>query len=120
MANPNFIFDIHEHEFHHQVIERSHQLPVLVDFRADWCGPCNALAPHLSEAIETFKGAVELARLEVDEEENIKLAVQYKVRGFPTVILFSKGKPLAYFSSTHPSRWIEKWLEEHIGGHLTD
>ena len=105
------------HEFDQQVIERSFQLPVLVDFLVNWCGPCHALAPHLYKAIESFKGAVELARLEMDKGENIKLAANYRVRGFPTVILFSNGKPQAHFSSTHSSRWIEKWIEERTGQH---
>lgn len=114
MANSSFIFDVHKQEFHRQVIERSRQIPVLVDFRSDWCRPCNTLAPQLYEAVETFKGAVELASLEVGEEDNIKLAAQYNVRGFPTVMLFSDGKPQAHFASIHPSCWIERWIEEHI------
>jgi thioredoxin 1 len=118
VADTNFIFNVHKHEFDQQVIERSHHHPVLVDFRVDWCGPCQALAPQLNKAIESFKGAIELAKLEVDNGENIQLAVNYRVRGFPTVILFSEGKPLAHFSSTHPSRWIEKWIEEHTGEYL--
>ena len=116
MTNTNLIYDVHLHEFDQKVIERSHQLPVLVDFWADWCSPCHALAPHLYQAIESFKGAVELAKLEVDEGENMKLAGHYRVRGFPTVIIFRKGEALAHFSSNHPARWIEQWIEEHVGG----
>ena len=116
LTNTDHIFDVHLHEFDKKVIERSHQLPVLVDFWADWCSPCHALAPHLYQAIESFKGAVELAKLEVDEGENMKLAGHYRVRGFPTVIIFRKGEALAHFSSNHPARWIEQWIEEHVGG----
>jgi putative thioredoxin len=48
----------------------------------------------------------------------MKLAGHYRVRGFPTVIIFSKGEPLAHFSSNHPARWIEQWIEEHAGAAL--
>lgn len=115
MANSNLIYDVHLHDFDQRVIERSQHLPVLVDFWADWCTPCHALAPHLCQAVESFAGAIELAKLGIDEGENMKLAGHYRVRGFPTVILFSKGEPQAHFSSSHPARWIEQWIAEHAG-----
>jgi thioredoxin 1 len=119
MANSKLIYDVHLHDFEQRVIARSHHLPVLVDFWADWCTPCHALAPHLYQAVESFAGAIVLAKLEVDEGENMKLAGHYRVRGFPTVIIFSKGDPLAHFSSNHPARWIEQWIQEHAGEALS-
>ncbi|MEO5342983.1 MAG: thioredoxin domain-containing protein [Gammaproteobacteria bacterium SHHR-1] len=112
-SNPD-IFDVHLADFPAQVIEASHQIPVMVDFWADWCSPCIALAPTLERVMADFKGRVKLAKLEVDEGENMKLAGHYRVRGFPTVILFVKGEEVARFSSAQSKHWIEDWLRQHL------
>jgi thioredoxin 1 len=112
------IFDVHEHDFKERVLKRSFDLPVLVDFWADWCSPCHMLAPHLYKAVESFNDGVELAKLEVDEGENMKLAGHYRVRGFPTVIIFVDGKEIARFASAKPTHWIEEWITEHVGDRL--
>ena len=112
------IFDVHEHDFQERVLKRSFELPVLVDFWADWCSPCHMLAPHLYKAIESFGDGVELAKLEVDEGENMKLAGHYRVRGFPTVIIFVDGQEIARFASAKPTHWIAEWIQEHVGDRL--
>lgn len=101
-------------DFDHLVIEPSRTQPVLVDFWADWCPPCIAIAPHLSKVIADLNGAVHLVKVEVDEGENMKLAGHYKLRGFPTVMLFHQGEEQARFAGSRPSRWILQWLEEHL------
>jgi len=101
-------------DFPLQVIEVSRQRPVLVDFWADWCGPCHALAPHLLRVVEEREGALLLAKVEVDEGENMKLAGHYRVRGFPTVILFRAGEEQGRFSGSRSSPWLREWLEEHL------
>jgi putative thioredoxin len=110
----DWIFDVDEHGFHSKVLEASQERPVLVDFWADWCSPCLALAPHLERVIGEEQGRVLLAKLEVDD--NMRVAGHYRVRGFPTVILFSRGEELARFSGARSTPWLREFLAEHLGG----
>lgn len=116
MTKPDstWIYDVHLNDFDHRVVAASEHKPVLVDFWADWCGPCHALAPHLYRVVDEFEGEVELAKLEVDEGENMKLAGHYRVRGFPTVILFKGGAEVARFASARATHWIRDWLNQHL------
>ena len=66
------------------------ETPVLVDFHADWCGPCKMLAPILKEVKEELEDAIKIIKIDVDK--NQPLAVKYQVRGVPTMILFKKGE----------------------------
>lgn len=108
------IFSVDLHEFEQQVVQASHDTPIVVDFWADWCAPCHAIAPHLSKVINGLGGEVRLAKVEVDEGENMKLAGHYRLRGFPTIMLFQQGQELGRFSGSRPSHWIEDWLEQHL------
>ncbi|MCP3665775.1 MAG: thioredoxin family protein [Gammaproteobacteria bacterium] len=108
------IYDVDLHDFKQQVIEFSCQQPVLADFWADWCSPCIVLAPHLERVVDEYEGAVRLAKLEVDEGENMKLAGHYRVRGFPTIILFNQGEEQGRFASAKPTHWIRDWIDERI------
>lgn len=114
-SNPD-IFDVDLHEFEEKVIAASHRIPVMVDFWADWCSPCIALAPTMDKVMAEaeYKGRVKLAKLEVDEGDNMKLAGHYLVRGFPTVILFVAGEEVARFASAKPKHWIEEFLDQHL------
>ncbi len=112
-SNPD-IYDVHLQDFDTQVIEASRSTPIMVDFWADWCSPCIALAPTLERVMADFAGRVKLAKLEVDEGENMKLAGQYRVRGFPTVILFIDGAEVARFASAQHKHWIEQFLAQHL------
>jgi putative thioredoxin len=89
---------------------------VLVDFWADWCAPCHAVSPHLKQVIAAHDGRLRLAKIEVDEGENMKLAGRYKVRGFPTIMLLVDGDEVARFSGARPAQWIEDWLADHLPG----
>lgn len=108
------VFECHLEQFQSEVIEASHRQPVLVDFWADWCSPCHALAPHLERAVEDLAGAVRLAKVEVDEGENMKLAGHYRVRGFPSVLLFNGGEERARFSGSRATHWLKDWIQEHL------
>ncbi len=67
-------------------------IPVLVDFWATWCGPCQMLAPVLEEISEQYKGKVKVAKVNVDEQQ--QLAMQFRVSAIPTVVLFKDGQPV--------------------------
>jgi putative thioredoxin len=108
-----YIFDVDESGFQAQVIDASNQGLMLVDFWADWCSPCISLAPALERVIEEYDGAIRLAKVEVDD--NMRLAGHYRLRGFPTVILFHDGKELGRFSGARPGHWIHDWIIEHTG-----
>lgn len=107
------IFDVDEAGFAEQVIEASRQGFILVDFWAEWCSPCLALAPGLERVVNGYQGAVRLAKVEVDD--NMRLAGHYRLRGFPTVILFGGGLELGRFGGAHPAHWIRHWVQERLG-----
>lgn len=108
------IFDIQLHDFETEVLAASHEHLVLVDFWAEWCSPCLVIAPVLQRVISGYSGAVRLAKLEVDEGENMKLAGRYRVRGFPTIILFKAGEEKARFSGAKPKHEIERFINEWL------
>ncbi len=108
------ILKVDEHTFKKEVLEASHQTPVLVDFWADWCGPCIVLAPVLDKLAAEYDGAFRLAKVEVDEGDNMRLAGHYRLRGFPTVLLFKDGEEVARFASARPVHWVREFLDEHL------
>jgi putative thioredoxin len=116
-ANPKpHIADVDLDGFQSEVVDASHQRPILADFWADWCAPCHALSPHLERVVGELGGQVRLAKVEVDEGENMRLAGHYRLRGFPTVILFQGGEERGRFSGARSSHQIRDWLREHLSG----
>ncbi len=107
------IFDTHLEQFDLDVIEASHAQPVMVDFWADWCPPCRALTPVLERVIAHHAGRIRLAKVEVDEGANMKLAGRYSLRGFPTVLLFVEGEIVGRFASAQSERWVHEFIAEH-------
>ena len=110
------IFECHLEDFEQRVIAASHAVPVLVDFWADWCAPCHAIAPQLARVLNDLQGRVHLAKVEVDEGENMKLAGRFRLRGFPTVMLFRDGHELGRFAGARAAHWIAHWIDEHLAG----
>jgi putative thioredoxin len=111
-ASP-YIFDIDgKDEFQQQVIDASHQQPVLVDFWADWCSPCLMIAPVLAKVIPEYEGKVLLAKMDADE--NMKLAGHYKLRGFPTIIMFINGEEVGRFGGAKPAPEVRKFIDQHL------
>lgn len=88
-------------------------VPVLVDFWADWCGPCLFLDPVLKAVVAEYHGQVLLAKVDTEEDENLKLAGRYKVRGFPTVVLIEKGEEVARFSSARAKPFLREFIEDN-------
>jgi len=109
----NNIFNVSLDDFEENVIQASQSIPILVDFWADWCGPCIVIAPILEKIIVDYKGKIKLAKLEVDEDENMKLAGKYQVRGFPTIILFEKGLEIERFSSAQSYSYIDQFIQQY-------
>ncbi len=112
--NP-YIFNVDQHEFKEKVLAASHQQPILLDIWADWCSPCIALAPVLDKVLREFEGKVLLAKLDADEGDNMKIAGHYKVRGFPTVLLFINGEEMDRFTSARPMHFVREFLDRHLG-----
>jgi len=113
MDDSHYLYDIDLDDFTGKVLEPSYKHPVLVDFWADWCSPCIFIAPVLARVIHAYDGQVILAKLEVDEGKNMKLAGQFQVRGFPTIILFENGKEVSRFSSARSQHFIEEFIESN-------
>ena len=86
--------------------------PVLVDFWAEWCGPCKALAPKLEEIAGELAGKITVAKLNVDE--NPGTPGQFGIRGIPTMILFKDGKQIDQIVGNHPKENIVAMLNKHI------
>jgi len=111
------IFDVNEAEFQTQVLDASKTHPILVDFWADWCPPCIVLSPVLERVVNGYGGKIRLAKVEVDEGENMRLAGRYGLRGFPTVILLVNGEEKGRFSSARPDGWVKQFVDEHLSAH---
>jgi len=108
------IFEASLEDFEHSVITQSHSKPVLVDLWAEWCSPCIIIAPVLEQFIHENHGDILLAKVEVDEGENMKLAGRFQVRGFPTVIVFEEGQEVARFSGAKTLGYIRTFADDNI------
>ena len=101
--------DVGEQDFEQRVIARSREIPVLVDFWAEWCGPCRVLGPALEAAVAARQGQVELVK--VDTESNQMLASAFGIRGIPAVKAFRDGQVVEEFTGAIPPAEIERFLD---------
>ena len=109
---PVLSFDVTEVDFEKAVLERSLDVPVLLDCWAPWCGPCRSLGPVLEKLVQAYGGRFLLAKLNTDEAPQISAALQ--IRSIPLVVLFSGGRPVDQFVGALPESKVREFLDRHI------
>src|SRR6476646_4312996 len=105
-------FDVTEQDFMERVVERSKQVPVVVDFWAEWCGPCRTLGPALEDAVRKRGGEIELVKLDTDKNPN--LAMTYEIASIPAVKAFKDFEVVEEFIGAIPPPAIEEFLNRIV------
>ncbi|CCP17726.1 Protein disulfide-isomerase A3 [Stenotrophomonas maltophilia RA8] len=111
MTETTYVFDATTATFEAEVLQKSLQTPVLVDFWATWCGPCKTLGPMLEKLAAEYNGAFELAKVDVDAEQQI--AAAFQIRSVPTVFLVKGGQLVDGFPGAIPEGQLREFLAQH-------
>ncbi len=109
---PARVFDVTQNNFEADVLQASMDTPVLIDFWAEWCGPCKALGPVLEKLAADYQGAFRLGKVDVDREQ--ALAQAFGIRSIPTVMLVVGGKPVDGFTGALPEGQVREFLGRHL------
>lgn len=111
MTETTYVFDATTATFEAEVLQKSLQTPVLVDFWATWCEPCKTLGPMLEKLAGEYNGAFELAKVDVDKEQQI--AAAFQIRSVPTVFLVKGGQLVDGFPGALPEGQLREFLAQH-------
>lgn len=111
MSDLPHVFDVTTDAFEADVLQKSMQVPVLIDFWATWCGPCKTLGPILEKLAGEYHGAFELAKVDVDKEQEI--AAAFQIRSVPTVFLVKGGQIADGFPGALPEGQLREFLKQH-------
>lgn len=104
------ITSINDANFEEEVLKSD--IPVIVDFWAEWCGPCRMLAPNLEAIAATYAGKIKIVKVNVDE--NTKTPATYNVRGIPTLVMFKKGEAVATKVGAMTKTQLTDFIEDHL------
>ncbi|HEY4162756.1 MAG TPA: thioredoxin, partial [Dongiaceae bacterium] len=113
----DLIKDSDQNKFAQDVIDASMQVPVIVDFWAEWCGPCKQLGPTIEKIVKEAKGAVRLVKIDVDK--NQQLAAQLRIQSIPAVYAFFQGRPVDGFVGAQPESQLRQFVQ-HLAKMGTD
>ncbi len=107
-----FKMDVTDNDFNEKVIEKSKEVPVVVDFWASWCMPCKILKPVLEKIAEEYQGKFVLAKVNVDDAR--KTSTEYGIMSIPSVKMFKEGEVVDEFMGAQPETKIKEWLNDNI------
>ena len=111
MAESPYIIDVTRDNYA-QVMQASFKVPVLIDFWASWCQPCQVLMPILAKLADEYQGKFLLGKLNTEEEQEI--AAQFGIRSIPNVKLFRNGQPVDEFLGAQPERTVREFIDRHV------
>jgi len=107
-----YIRDVGVGDFVGDVVERSHQVPVVVDFWAEWCAPCRMMAPTIDALAAQYDGKAKIGKLNVDE--NMVVSEKYQIRGIPTVLIIKNGQVAEQVVGVTSKENLSKLIEKHL------